>query len=139
MSEDQIWALIKEFEEQHAFGSNDRALLFNLIAQRFVPREAVEASEQDRRRWISENADLGEQVARLMGAAHAAVTQRDAALGVATSLREALDALTYATWVVLCEYGSAGVPMIERMAAAADAAKLVLKATGTGTGAPDEP
>lgn len=42
--DDRIWALIEEFEEQHPFkstpefdddGSNDRALLFNLISQRF--------------------------------------------------------------------------------------------------------
>lgn len=41
---DRIWSLIEEFEEQHPFtgedgGSNDRALLFNLISQRFTPKE----------------------------------------------------------------------------------------------------
>jgi hypothetical protein len=42
--EDHIDALIEEFEKQHPFtgddgGSNDRALLFNLISGRFTPRE----------------------------------------------------------------------------------------------------
>lgn len=42
--EAHIWALIEEFEKQHPFagedgGGNDRALLFNLISQRFAPRE----------------------------------------------------------------------------------------------------
>lgn len=41
--EDRIWALIEEFEKQRPFtgedeGSNDRALLFNLISQHFTPK-----------------------------------------------------------------------------------------------------
>jgi ABC-type sugar transport system substrate-binding protein len=46
---------------------------------------------------------------------------------------EAADRLTYATWAVLCEYGSAGVPMIQRMAGACDAMRPHLADTQPAT------
>lgn len=54
------------------------------------------------------------------------MTDKDAEIA---ALRAALDRLTHATWTVLCEYGSAGVPMLIRMAEACDAAREPLKDT----------
>jgi len=46
-------------------------------------------------------------------------------------IKTCLTKLTYATNAVLCEYGSGGVPMIERLARAADEATQLLQRLGS--------
>lgn len=55
----------------------------------------------------------------------------------ATEVQEALAKLNYCVTVVLCEYGSGGVPMIVRLAHASDEATVLIRRLEEG-GARDE-
>lgn len=76
-----------------------------------------------------DDSDLVEAVRENVRERDDAERERDAARAQLAALRGALDRLLHATWVVLCEYGTAGVPMLVRMATAADSARPVLADT----------
>lgn len=105
------------------------ALLEALLEALDDAEKRVRDIEDLRARIVSAMSCEPDDDSDLVEAVRENVRERDAARAQLAALRGALDRLLHATWVVLCEYGTAGVPMLVRMATAADSARPVLADT----------